>query len=257
MYEQKYNAISSSDAERSGLIPVTSGWIGSWRLSVDRRAHSVIELTDRYNDEAPSWQHTLARLGVARDYQSLAARLYKRLDSRVANSTIQLLDCGAGTAALSRALAGMIQQPIKVSAVDISTEMIQQARAAFDRAGLAADLQVADVRKLPYADATQDVVIAAHVLEHLVDPGLAISEMYRVLKPGGLIFLCCTRRSLLGRWIQIKWRTHTVTEPVLHTWLDQHAFEQVEPLMIDSDSRLHRFSLAMTASKPFAAQRAA
>lgn len=250
MNPQQYIPLSFGETEQSGMIPVASRWLGSWRLSIDRRAHTVMELTDRYNHEAALWQQTLKRLGVAGAYQSLANALYRRLNNGVADKTLNILDCGAGTATLSIALARRHARPANISAVDISAQMIQQASSAFDRAGLAVDLKLADIRKLPYANNTQDVVIAAHVLEHLADPSPALAEMYRVLKPGGLIALCCTRRSLFGRWIQMKWRTHTVTETVLRQWLDQQGFIHVDPLQIDNQSRLHRLSLSMTACKP-------
>jgi SAM-dependent methyltransferase len=43
----------------------------------------------------------------------------------------------------------------------------------------------ADARRLPFPDATFDVVITSEVLEHIQDDVAAISEMVRVLKPGG------------------------------------------------------------------------
>jgi SAM-dependent methyltransferase len=42
---------------------------------------------------------------------------------------------------------------------------------------------------LPYADNTFDVVHTSHVFEHLEDPLKAAKEAYRVLKPGGLLFI--------------------------------------------------------------------
>lgn len=42
---------------------------------------------------------------------------------------------------------------------------------------------------LPYPDAHFDIVAASHVLEHLPDRDLALGELDRVLKPGGLLFL--------------------------------------------------------------------
>jgi demethylmenaquinone methyltransferase/2-methoxy-6-polyprenyl-1,4-benzoquinol methylase len=249
MYTQDYNVKAGNETEQPGWIPVTSRWLGSWRVSIDRRAHDVVELTDRYNDEAASWQNTLARLGIARSYQSIAATLGKRLENRDIHCPVRILDCGAGTATLSIALAKTCTRETRISAVDISAGMIQQASKAFDEAGLSVDLERADVRKLPHASNTQDVVIAAHVLEHLADPSIALAEMYRVLKPGGLIVLCCTRRSLSGRWIQMKWRTHTVTQSMLFQWLSQQGFTQISPLLIDNSSQLHKLSLAVTASK--------
>ena len=46
---------------------------------------------------------------------------------------------------------------------------------------------VADAAALPYPDASFDRIIAAEVLEHIVDDGRAIAELARVLRPGGTI----------------------------------------------------------------------
>lgn len=46
-----------------------------------------------------------------------------------------------------------------------------------------------DVQAIPFADETYDVVICNHVLEHVDDDAKAMSEMYRILKPGGFAIL--------------------------------------------------------------------
>jgi SAM-dependent methyltransferase len=43
------------------------------------------------------------------------------------------------------------------------------------------------VLALPVADASQDMVLAEHVLEHVVDPVAACREIERVLRPGGVV----------------------------------------------------------------------
>ena len=48
---------------------------------------------------------------------------------------------------------------------------------------------VADAHKLPYADESVDHISCLAVLEHLSRPDIAVEEMARVLKPGGLIYL--------------------------------------------------------------------
>jgi SAM-dependent methyltransferase len=46
-----------------------------------------------------------------------------------------------------------------------------------------------DVQDMPFADAEFDVVFCNHVLEHVPDDNKALTEIYRVLKPGGFAIL--------------------------------------------------------------------
>ena len=51
----------------------------------------------------------------------------------------------------------------------------------------------ADARSLPFGNAQFDVVIAAEVLEHIPEDASAIGELFRVLRPGGLIAVTVPR----------------------------------------------------------------
>lgn len=46
-----------------------------------------------------------------------------------------------------------------------------------------------DIHHLPFADNSQDAIICIAVLEHVENPIQAASELYRVLKPGGYLFV--------------------------------------------------------------------
>ena len=46
-----------------------------------------------------------------------------------------------------------------------------------------------DITAIPLADASYDVVMAHHVLEHIPDDRRAMREMFRILRPGGLAIL--------------------------------------------------------------------
>jgi SAM-dependent methyltransferase len=46
-----------------------------------------------------------------------------------------------------------------------------------------------DIQNLPFADSSYDFVFASHVLEHIKDDRKAISEIRRILKPGGIAIL--------------------------------------------------------------------
>ncbi len=48
---------------------------------------------------------------------------------------------------------------------------------------------IGDIHSLPFADASFEVVLCTEVLEHCTEPHTAISELYRVLQPGGKCIL--------------------------------------------------------------------
>ena len=64
--------------------------------------------------------------------------------------------------------------------VDISEPAIEEARSH----GLDARL-IEDATSLPFEDNSFDVVVCTEVLEHLFEPQAAVTEMLRVLRPGG------------------------------------------------------------------------
>jgi ubiquinone/menaquinone biosynthesis C-methylase UbiE len=72
---------------------------------------------------------------------------------------------------------------------DVNPQFLEQAAKA--RAGGAGEVVVRqeNARKLSFADAAFDRVIAAHVLEHLTEPHVVLREWVRVIKPGGLLTL--------------------------------------------------------------------
>ncbi|MEV4943527.1 class I SAM-dependent methyltransferase [Streptomyces zaomyceticus] len=62
---------------------------------------------------------------------------------------------------------------------------------------------VADGYLLPLADGTADVCFSSNVLEHVRDPGTFLSEMVRVTRPGGLIYVSFT--NWLSPWGGHEW----------------------------------------------------
>lgn len=51
------------------------------------------------------------------------------------------------------------------------------------------DIQRIDMMQIPYPDATFDIVVANHVLEHVADYQASLRELSRVLKVGGMAIL--------------------------------------------------------------------
>ncbi|APU15133.1 methyltransferase family protein [Actinoalloteichus sp. GBA129-24] len=94
----------------------------------------------------------------------------------------RILDAGCGSGPL---FAELRERGAVVSGFDGSPGMLEQARR---RLGADADLRVADLAgPLPYADDAFDDVMASFVLHYLRDWGPTLTELRRVLRPGGRI----------------------------------------------------------------------
>lgn len=95
-----------------------------------------------------------------------------------------LLDvaCGTGVAAIPAARLGA-----KVTALDLTPELLERARFNASLAEVAIQFHEGDVEKLPFADGSFDVVISQFGHIFAPRPALALAEMLRVLKPGGTI----------------------------------------------------------------------
>lgn len=98
-----------------------------------------------------------------------------------------LLDVGCGPATITADLAERVA-PGTVTAVEITAEALAIAQDEIARRGTPnVRFAVADVHTLDFPDDTFDVVHAHQVLQHVVDPVLALREMRRVCKPGGIV----------------------------------------------------------------------
>jgi exosortase/archaeosortase family protein len=75
----------------------------------------------------------------------------------------------------------------EVFGIDVSEPTLRQAHEGFASGALKAAR--ADVRRLPFADASFDVIYSMGTIEHFDESGDAVAEMARVLKPGGQVIL--------------------------------------------------------------------
>jgi len=90
-------------------------------------------------------------------------------------------DLGAGTGTLSGMIAPFVG---RVVAIDRSPEMLEAAR---ERLGNVPNVEVreGELEALPVTDSALDVAMLVLVLHYVVDPGRALAEAHRALRPGG------------------------------------------------------------------------
>jgi arsenite methyltransferase len=103
-------------------------------------------------------------------------------------SVVLDLGCGAGTDLLIA--AQMIGAAGRVIGVDMTSSMLERARASAQDMGLAnVELHESLIESLPVADASIDVVISNGVIDLVPDKDAVFDEIDRVLRPGGRLQL--------------------------------------------------------------------
>lgn len=99
-------------------------------------------------------------------------------------SGMRVLDVACGTGVVSVTAARM---GARVTGLDLTPELLQQARANAQLAGLEIDFHEGDVEQLSFEAETFDAVVSQYGHMFAPRPDVAIGEMLRVLKPGGTI----------------------------------------------------------------------
>ena len=202
--------------------------------------------SDRY-DSVPSWVHDEASLKAA---VSAVAASYAVPPAKV-------LDLGAGSGALGRALMSGLRPSPLLTSLDVSAKMLAR--------GSAGAAVVADAHQLPFMDYAFDLVVTRQAFHYLDRPDHVLAGVRRVLPDGGCLLAsqivpfeaaediwywqrAMTIRQPVRRrlWtapdlksamstagFSIEVETETVTRGSLRSWLDRY---DVEP---EDAKRLH------------------
>jgi len=96
-----------------------------------------------------------------------------------------VLEVGCGTGVLAREVVKQVGPDGGVTGVDLSESMLGVARDICPDV----DFRQGNAMDLPFDDESFDIAIASFMLMFVPDPVLAVSEMWRVLKPGGRLVI--------------------------------------------------------------------
>lgn len=83
---------------------------------------------------------------------------------------------------------------------------------------------VADVLHLPYEDDSVDEIFAAHILEHTARSDHALEEWLRVLRPGGVLYVCVPDANEIVRMWKHGMRWGPYHLPVDESYIDASVF---------------------------------
>ncbi|MBK9128996.1 MAG: class I SAM-dependent methyltransferase [Phycisphaerales bacterium] len=114
----------------------------------------------------------------------------------------RMLDVGCGTGRLVTLLAG---QPgaERLIGLDYSPVMLARASERVERMGLTERVHLVhgDAERLPFADASFDVVTCCHSFHHYPHQAAAVASFRRVLRPGGMLILVDGFRDNVVGWV--------------------------------------------------------
>ncbi len=103
-------------------------------------------------------------------------------------SQARVLEVGCGSGGVWMANLARIPSEWEITLTDLSEGMIAEAKQTLQSARRDIHFDRADVQAIPYSDNSFDAVIANHMLFHAPDVSRALSEIHRVLAPGGWLF---------------------------------------------------------------------
>jgi SAM-dependent methyltransferase len=166
-------------------------------------------LIDYYGPDGWGAEDAVAEL----DRQRVAREVICDLARRCPPGRFRLLDAGCGDGSFLDRLAVQLARPgASYTGVDYAEHQLAKA------ARLPYEFHKCDLGAgIPLPDGEFDVVHAAEVIEHLLDPDLLLDEAARVLRPGGHV---------------------VVTTPNLHAWFNRALFlAGIQPIFHETSTR--------------------
>lgn len=142
-------------------------WVEQYQTATRLKAR--IELYDRFSVNKEGWHRWF----------------FEQLEKQ---PNMRILEVGCGDGALWLRNANRIPESWKITLTDLSLGMVNEASGKINECCGGIKFLVADVQSIPFHDNEFDLIIANHMLYHVADIPKAITEMSRVLKPGGMLY---------------------------------------------------------------------
>lgn len=193
-------------------------------------------------NDAREWNITAGKTPVGQDFDELMAEQYRLVLFNLLSGWVNLsektsilkTDLFAEALCPQRSFLGdILRINGRVTAMDISSEICARASQAASRnfPGYTPRFVACDVRRLPFKDNSFDLVVSDSTLDHFKYKGdikIALGELKRVLKPGGVLVITLDNRG-------------NFTEPLFRLWI----FLRLAPYYIGPTYSMKELKLAL------------
>ena len=153
---------------------------------------------------------------------------------------IVVADLGAGEGLISQLIAHRAE---RVWCIDNSPRMVEVGTELARKNGLAnLTYKLGDIESVPLPDQSVELAILSQALHHAAHPQTAVNEAFRILRPGGQLAVLDLKEHTFEQareryadiWLGFK-------ESVLHGYLKQAGFQQVEVTVVSRETVEPRF----------------
>lgn len=164
-------------------------------MSEDKKTHfgyQTVNESDKANKVAQVFHSVAKNYDIMNDVMSGGLhRVWKHFTINTArlNQGGKVLDIAGGTGDLARGWAKRVGKTGEVWLTDINSSMLTVGRDRLLNEGMILPVAVCDAEKLPFPDNYFDLVSVSFGLRNMTHKDVALSEMYRVLKPSGTLLV--------------------------------------------------------------------
>ncbi len=123
---------------------------------------------------------------------SATDRLFAERAAELSTGTTRIVDLGSGNAKIPLMMARLVKPSTLICATEMSAEMLAVAAKNREREGVAKNRLVllsADAKRLPFLDASVDLVTSNSLIHHIAEPADVFREVSRVAGRSGRILI--------------------------------------------------------------------
>jgi ubiquinone/menaquinone biosynthesis C-methylase UbiE len=209
--------------------------------------------SDQYRDSS----NLDARAAIHQRFSTNPRGLFKWFFDKLVKlpANARILELGCGPAYLWKENASRIPAGWQITLSDLSSGMLDAAWRNLVVAGRAFQFQEIDAQSIPFGDETFDAVIANFMLYHVPDRPKALSEIKRVLKPGGQLFAATVGTNHMKEMIDWYRQVHVskVWESFANPFVLENGMEQLRPFFSEVSLSRYEDNLQITEIEPIMA----